>query len=164
MKTTERKVAVAQVKSCNGLNQRIELLTVADMVHLFALAMGYRPDVAFALGVVARSVPEVQAGECDCTLEMAQKAVQMASLISECRETASYPADPKTAQALLLAVQHVHTVEQAYTDLCREVEGIGQSLADQYSDWVEKQEAKPTKKPSLFRRLLNYVTSGDMAK
>ena len=70
---TKRKIGVAH---------GIELFTVADMVHLFALAMDYAPKVAFALGEISRSMPSVQSGECDVDTEAAKKAVIIAMLLA----------------------------------------------------------------------------------
>lgn len=157
----KRQIAVAIVKSSTGMNFRIELLTVADLVHLFALSMGYMPNIAFALGVISRSSPEVQAGELDCSIELASKSVRLAELISVCRQNQAMPDDRADVEAVLAAVAHVHTVEQAYTELCATVEGIEQSLNDQYNDWFKKQESKEaarTELPSFLRWFKNLFT------
>ena len=138
----KRRIAVALVKSSTGINQRIELLTVADLVHLFALAMGYRPDIAFAFGVISRSVAEVQAGECDVDIEQAQKSIRIAAIINQCRENASMPEDVATAEAILVTTAHVHTVEQAYTELCDRIPDIQETFFQQYNDWFRRQDRK----------------------
>ena len=158
----KRQIAVAVVKSSTGVNQRIELLTVADLVHLFALAMGYRPDIAFSFGVISRSVPEVQAGECDVTLDVAQKAIRIAGIINACRESQGMPEDVNQVEAILGATAHVHTVEQAYTELCDSVPNIQDTFNQQYRAWVAVQDGKEQNriKPSFFRRIANLLSGG----
>ena len=153
----ERKIAVAKVTSNKGLDQRIELLTVADLVHLFALSMGYRPDIAFAFGVIARSVPDVQSGECDLTIETAQKGLRLASIISSCRQNQTLPEDVSQVETVLAATAHVHTIEQAYTELCQNIPEIAETFYSQYNDWSKKQQAKETERTapkSALRRII----------
>ena len=154
----KRQIAVAVVKSSNGINQRITLLTVADLVHLFALAMGYRPDIAFSLGVISRSVPEVQAGECDVDLPTAQKAIRLAEIISTCRVTHSLPEDVTHVDGILTATAHVHTVEQAYTELCERIPEVVDTFNQQYRDWVKSEDKRENKrdKPSILQKLRNW--------
>jgi hypothetical protein len=159
--TGKRQIAIAVVKSSSGLEQKIHLLTVADLVHLFALAMGYRPDIAFAFGVISRSVPEIQAGECDVSLDMAQKAIRIASLISSCRETNSIPEDIRQAESILAATSHVHTVEAAYTELCKEP-GMLETFAKQYNDWFAGTTEVTKPKKSVFKKLRELFTGSDM--
>jgi len=156
--SAKRKIAVAIAKSSSGINQRIELMTVADMVHLFALAMGYHPQIAFAFGVISRSVPEVQAGECDIDLETATKAIRVATMLNQCRVTHTLPPDCDSGAAVLAAVTHVHTVENAYTELCSKVPGVADTFAQQYNDWAKNEGDRKTKRESLVRRCLNYIT------
>ncbi len=152
----KKKIAVAVVKSITGMNQRVELLTVADVVHIFALAMGYRPDIAFAFGVISRSVPEVQAGEGDVALETAKKAIQLASLISSCREKKSMPEELAQSESVLAATAHIHNIEQAYGELCEKVPGMQETFSQQYNDWFRQQEQARVK-PSIIRRLVGLL-------
>jgi hypothetical protein len=154
--TPKKQIAVAVVKSTSGVDQKIHLFTVADLVHLFALAMGYRPDIAFAFGVISRSVPEVQAGECDVDLVTAQKSIRIAEIISTCRVTREMPQDIAHVEAVLTATAQIHTVENAYTELLQRVPEMAETFSKQYTDWFHTQNAQAVAKkefPALLRWL-----------
>lgn len=151
----KRQIAVAGVRSSSGLYIRIPLITIADMVHVFALAMGYNPVIAFAMGVISRTPPEVQSGQLDLTPELAAKTIRIAQMIAECRQNACVPTDPADCEMVRSAAAHIHNVEKAYDELCEQVPGIAITFQKQYADWtkyMEKREAKKTR-VGFFKRI-----------
>jgi len=157
VKNPTRQIAVAMVKSNAGLNQRIELFTIADAVHVFALAMGYRPDIAFSLGVISRSVPAGQVEESDLTLDMARKVMTLAKILNKCREKHQMPETSEEAEAILATVKHVHSIEAAYTELCKSVPGSEATFSEQYNTWFRQQE-KCSQPQTSLSRILNFFS------
>jgi hypothetical protein len=147
---TKRKIGVAH---------GIELFTVADMVHLFALAMDYAPKVAFALGEISRSMPSVQSGECDVDAETAKKAVIIAMLLAKCRKNGSLPEDAAQRETVQTVVEQVHSIEQAYVELCNAVPEVREIFSRQYEESLKLQ-----KPPSVMRRFFNYFQSRELGQ
>jgi hypothetical protein len=155
IKPEGRQIVVAIVKSTSGIHQRIELFTVADMVHLFAIAMGYKPEIAFSLGVISRSSPDVQSGQCDLTVLAAKKALRVAELINNARVTKQMPETLEESDIIHRSAAHVHGIESAYAELCETVPGIEDTFAQQYKDWASKQN-KQNKPPTILRRMIGF--------
>ena len=153
----KRQIAVAVVKGSNGLTQRIELFTIADAMHVFALAMGYKPGIAFSLGVVSRSAPGAQSGESDLTLEFAKKVMDIARLINGCRETHQMPEMTEQVEAILAVTSQVHKVEGIYTELCQSVPGTEATFSEQYNTWIRQQE-KRSRPPTVLSRIRNFFS------
>jgi vacuolar-type H+-ATPase subunit E/Vma4 len=66
------------------------------------------------------------------------------------------PEDFSYVEAILTATAHVHTVEQAYTELLERVPEALDTFNQQYRDWVkslEAEEAARTETPSFLKWL-----------
>ena len=71
------------------------------------------------------------------------------------------PENDTQVEAILATTTHVHTVEQAYSELCEKVPGIQETFSQQYNDWFKQQEKKEHKRTghSIIRRLVGLFTS-----
>jgi len=158
MSRDKREVVVAAVKSYGGDDVRIHLLTSADAVHLFALAMGYTPIIAFSFGVISRSLKEVQSGKLDVSIEQGKKMVQIAAIIADTRVNGTLPEDHSVLAAIWEVTSHVHMVEECYNQLLADDLNLKETLVDQYTSWLLDQiTPKPSTKKNFVRRFLDRL-------
>lgn len=125
--------------------------------------MGYKDEVAFSFGMISRSVPQVQNGEADLTIEQATKSIEAAGLLAQCRNNpGSVPTDPETLMFIGHATHHIHAIEACYEELISREPEVLNELREGYKTWLS--EMNKVTKPGVFRRLLNLFKRNEQTK
>ena len=154
------KLVIARINTGNNQQFRIPIVTSADLAHLFALALGYNQEVAFSLGVISRSLPEVEAGELNVTYDQARAGIEIATLINRVRLTEEPPQTLREMAAVLSVTKHVRHIEDAYRDMIERCPSLVEELAGQYQARLENpfhsREVKLPKR-GLLQRLIDFL-------
>jgi len=143
------QIPTAVVRRKNGEMQKIYLYGVADIVHLFALALGYTDEMAFRFAVISRSVPDV---EQSINLEFARKALRIADQLQLVRQGVS-GAD-LTDGAVRAAISHISLVREAYDMLVKSDPSVIVTFQEQYDTWTKS--TTPVKRKGFLARLREW--------